>query len=188
MKRCRGILVVGCLALSAVAFGDDLKPEQSVTVSLQILPSNPQIGDSVRLKIMVENEGKKPVRLVRLRTGEFERHAGFFGWTVAVNGPGGKYTFIPIPIPRPPLRDTDIIELRPGESFGVRVDLTQVPLVKGGAPYEHLSQREGKYTVKVLYESDKQFFDPQYVKAEIKEVFLGPISSDVLEFEIKKKE
>ena len=158
-----------------------------LVVSLQIEPAILRIGDRVTIEARVANEGKKPVRLVRLRASRLERCTGLFGWSISIEGSDGRYTFIPVPGPAIPMRDDDVIELLPGESFGVKVDLAHAVLVKGKPPYKRLARTEGKYRVRVTYKSHKAVLGP-YMKTKVQDVFLGPISSDILGLEIRRSE
>lgn len=170
----------GTYAQTPVPVGKNLK------LVLELKSDRVVVGRPVRLRLMVVNEGKSSVRLVHLYAGELEIGHSFFGWAIDINGPGGEYKFIALPTGVPFFTEDRIIELKPGESFGTEIDVTQAALLRGKEPpFQRLGQTEGNYVVKVSYHWQKPYYGD--CGGDQFDLFLGPISSEPLEFSLAKE-
>lgn len=92
-------------------------------LALQV--ADPALGEPPgTLVLSATNRGEQPIRIVRARDDLLGRHQDWEGWSIAVEGPRGSYRPFVAPGPAPmPASLADVIELRRGESFGVRVQL-----------------------------------------------------------------
>ncbi|PKL37387.1 MAG: hypothetical protein CVV41_22915 [Candidatus Riflebacteria bacterium HGW-Riflebacteria-1] len=75
------------------------------------------------LRLLAENRGSDPVLIMRPRAGMLDHYRAWGGWSVRLNGPGGAFRPIVYPGASIPETASDLIELRPGEAFGVNLSL-----------------------------------------------------------------
>ena len=175
MKNCPGqsfALVVQALILAALlvlfmpanAASDALLAgmEPVVTLRLWLDGADPSVTG---FWLAVENRGKTTVRLIRPRQGMIEIYQRWGGWTLTVTGPGGRWEPLPetgtIVGPAP----DDCIELKPWESFGVRIDIGSWLCIDGkaGEGNESLIDRPGVYQLQVGHSVME---DPFYLRAD----------------------
>lgn len=115
--------------------------------------------------LAVENRGKSTVRLIRPRQGMIEIYQRWGGWTLIVTGPGGRWNPLPetgiIVGPAP----DDCIELKPWESFGVRIDIGSWLCFDGkvGANSVRLVDSPGAYQLQIGYAAME---DPFFLHAD----------------------
>ncbi len=97
-------------------------PAAAFAIRLELDAVSP--AGSLWLKLSGENLGREPVTVIRPRRHMLDITGGWGGWTLVVTGPGGEYHppfFAEGPF-QPPMAN-DVIELLPGESFSVRVNV-----------------------------------------------------------------
>jgi hypothetical protein len=175
MKRCLGrsfAIAAQTLVLAAVlvlfmpanaAFAaEQAEMEPKVTLRLWLDDADPSVTG---FWLAVENRGKSTVRLIRPRQGMIELYQRWGGWTLTVTGPGGNWEPLPetgiIVGPAP----DDCIELKPWESFAVRIDIGSWHCVGGKAGEGHvrLMDRPGVYQLQVGYAALE---DPFYLRVD----------------------
>ena len=172
------LFLLGLFVTPTFADIGESQPQARLAVTLQRVTDKPRLPRSVPLRLTVENIGETSAAIVRLRSQNLERHAGWYGWNIKIDGPNGQWYFVPVPIPVAPLSDSDIIDLLPGEAFSLLIDVGQAATRKqpftNADPNAWLFETNGEYTITVSYAPTKQWLS--HVKRE--DVSLQPVQSN----------
>ena len=164
------------------------QPQAKLSATLQRVDSQPISPRSVLLRLTVENLGEAPLTLIRLRSRNLERHAAWYGWNIQIDGSNRNWGFVAIPKIVGPLSDGDFIDLSPGESFSLLIDIGQAATRKqpftNTDPNAWLFETKGEYKVTVSYTPDKRFWSQ--LKRE--DVSIQSVRSNTLKVAIKSDE
>ena len=175
-------------ALAWSTFGaESSSKDEGLVVTLTLQEKKIAAGKPVALLLTVKNQGQSPIHLIRPRSSNITRiHE--HGWIIEITGPQGVYGLFPAPRGVEPVVDTDIIELAPGEFVGAEVTVGHyVLLSRFERPQQEVGHTPGIYRARLTYHAEKG--GPFLLKERKQEsLFLGPVSSEAVEYEITKKE
>ena len=94
-------------------------PEAKLSITLERSPTPNTFHLSVR------NTSHSSVLIVRPRVHTVDTYSSWGGWSLHVQGPGGPFHAFTFPGGIQPFTSIDLIELRPGESVGVVINLSK---------------------------------------------------------------
>lgn len=122
-------------------------PEAELEITLD------QLAQPNTFHLSATNRGALPVLVVRPRVHMLDQMDSWGGWSLRVQGTGGPFHAFPFPGGVPPFTSLDLVELRPKESIGVVLDLSNFT-PDGNS---RLTDLPGKYTAVAIYhlEQDK---------------------------------
>ena len=181
-----GIGIVFCMWAS-FAVGEEPDSQDSIVVTLSIPAEEVSAGEQILLRMRVENQGESAVKLIRPR-GNFITAIEELGWSVFINGPQGKYGLFPAPRSVYPVQDAHIMELAPGEFVGASVRVGYYCLLsKHERPFQIVGKTPGTYQAVITYHARKDGFF-LLEKEKVEDLFLGPVSSSKVEFEVVKQQ
>jgi hypothetical protein len=102
--------------------------------------------------LSARNSSHSSVLIVRPRVHTVDTYSSWGGWSLHVQGPGGHFHALALPGGIQPFTSIDLIELRPGESVGVVINLSQFTRDNKAL----LADLPGNYTVVARYRLEQQ--------------------------------